>query len=60
MLSSVSAGSGVTAAALYGQTAGAGQAAKQSAAAAPQDTVQISAKALAAAGGDADHDGDSH
>jgi hypothetical protein len=28
--------------------------------AAPQDTVQLSAAAKAAAGGDADHDGDSH
>jgi len=27
---------------------------------APQDSVHLSSKALAAAGGDVDHDGDSH
>jgi len=34
--------------------------AKSQASSAPQDTVQLSKQALAAAGGDADHDGDSH
>jgi hypothetical protein len=36
------------------------QAAKTSTPTAPQDTVHLSKAALAAAGGDADHDGDSH
>ena len=58
MVTSISSNPGVNLTALHGQSpAGPGQTGKS--AEAPQDTVKISAKALAAAG-DADHDGDKH
>lgn len=58
MISSISS-SANDLAALYGQSP-AGPPKTGKAAAAPEDTAQISAKALAGAGGDADHDGDGH
>jgi len=58
MVSSVS-GSSAVFAAMYAQTAQAAPPPQQQSGA-PQDTVHLSSQALAAAGGDADHDGDSH
>jgi hypothetical protein len=58
MVTSVTSSPGVNLTALHGQSpAGPGQQGK--AAETPQDTVKISAKALAASG-NADHNGDNH
>jgi hypothetical protein len=58
MINSVSSASAISQAVLPQNTAQAKP--QQASSAAPQDSVQLSAKAQAQSSGDVDHDGDSH
>ena len=58
MIHSVSSGSSVSQVPVQDSSSVSRVAASAPSAKAPEDTVQISAKALASAGGDNDHDGD--